>query len=163
MANQGNRGRPRKNKVDTTESQVGQSGTVNVPAEGEARIEKPEVEVVDGPGAMKYAEEMAFMEEKMEIVVHESTDPNAADPVQVNVNGRNQFFFRGRPIVVKRKFVERLARAKRTSYNQNLNHSDPNKFNQLHSRTALQYPFSVVSDPNPKGADWLKKVLAEPA
>ena len=28
-------------------------------------------------------------------------------------------------------------------------------FNTLKSRTALRYPFSVVHDPNPKGAAWL--------
>ncbi|MGE0383415.1 MAG: hypothetical protein AB7N65_14195 [Vicinamibacterales bacterium] len=147
--------------LESQEMQIGQDGEVGISLDGDAALDRPDIEVVDGPRAMQKADELAFMEEKVLIQVAESTDPNAENPITVAVNGRNQFIWRGVPTVVKRKFVERLARAKSTSYAQDVNTMDPTVFNKLHSRTALQYPFTVLEDRNPKGADWLRKVLAE--
>lgn len=77
------------------------------------------------------------------------------------VNGRSQFFQRGTPQEVKRYFVERLARAKRTSYSQNLDERLGESMNNMQSRHALRYPFSVIEDKNPKGSAWLRQILAE--
>ena len=125
-----------------------------------ARPDK-EIELIEGPGAMKKADELAFMEEKIVIVISESTDANAEDPVPLGINGRMKFVFRGQPTIIQRKYVERLAKAKTTSYKQDLNKTDPVEFNKLVSRRAHQYPFAVIRDDNPDGAAWLAKVLAE--
>lgn len=107
-----------------------------------------------------YAAHLAFMEEKMEIMVHESTDANAEPIVQVGVNGINQFFPRGEPVQCKRKFVEVLARARETSISTQTITTDRDVINRINRHTALRYPFSVIRDENPKGAAWLKSVLA---
>lgn len=121
------------------------------------------VEVADGPINKAYIDELAMAEEMVDVMVHESTDPNAENPVQVSCNGVNQFFYRGHTQSVKRKFLEILARAKRTSI------STPEGTNANGERTtvirkasALAYPFSVMRDPNPNGAAWLRKVLSQP-
>lgn len=101
------------------------------------------------------------MDEKMTITVASTTDKNAENPVLVSVNGRNMYFFRGGPTVCKRKYVERLARAKATSFDQNLDATDPEEYKRLIQTTSLQYPFSVMNDPNPAGSDWLLKIPAE--
>ena len=54
------------------------------------------IEPVDGPVSKSQLGEMSFSEEPIDIVVHESTDPNAENPVMVYCNGVPQFFLRGR-------------------------------------------------------------------
>ena len=101
---------------DKEQTPVGQDKSVILPASGsivQAVENLKDIEIVDKPMQDSYAEELAFMEEKLEVVVNEDTNPNAENPVQISVNGVNQFFMRGQPQVVKRKFVEVLARAKR--------------------------------------------------
>lgn len=123
---------------------------------------KPDLQIVEGAHALKFADEMVFMEEKVQIVVHESNDPNAENPIQVSVNGRVQFIWRGEEIWVRRKYVERLSRARSTSYKQDLTNAEPTQYNVLHGRTALVYPFAVRQD-SPAGQKWLRNLLAEPA
>ena len=119
------------------------------------------VEVVDRVLTTDKIEAEKFMAEKITVMVSETNDDSEDDIVQTWVNGRIQMFLRGTPQVVRRCYVEALARSKRTTYKQNLDERlGTEKFNTLHPRTALHYPFSVLHDPNPKGAAWLQSVLA---
>jgi hypothetical protein len=59
--------------------------------------------------------------------------------------------------------VEVLARCKETKYSQHTsNPNEPDRI-EMRARTALSYPFAVIEDQNPKGAAWLKAVIAEAA
>lgn len=121
----------------------------------------PDIEIVDRPLSMDKLETERFMAEKITVMVHESNDDSEDDMVPTWVNGRIQMFLRGQAQEVRRCFVEALARAKRTTYKQNLDERQGTaQFNTLHPRTALHYPFSVLHDPNPKGAAWIKNLLA---
>ena len=109
-----------------------------------------------------------FMEEPVEIMLHESIDPNAEQFIFCAVNGEGAgpqklpWLPRGVPITVKRKHVERLARAKPISLSTfDTRDATGALAKGIRSRRALAYPFSVIHDPNPKGHDWLKGVLAE--
>lgn len=114
----------------------------------------------DGPINNDYAAELAFNEEPMEIMVHESAAPNAENPVETRCNGVNQFFFRGNAQTVKRKFVEILAKSKETAINtREVAGFDGERTTRIEKSTALKYPFSVIRDDNPRGADWLRKLL----
>jgi len=148
--------------VDTTDLKAGQDNPRDMSVDGDAHIDPIDIEIVDGPDFRKRADALAFMEEKIEIMVHETTYKNAQPIVESWCNGRSQFFFRGQPTVVKRKYVGVLARAKQTTYTQQ-NVRLPNGDNTIRNipHTALQYPFSVLQDPNPKGADWLRQTVAE--
>jgi hypothetical protein len=152
----------KRKMIDTTEHQVGQDKPRDMPSTGEARIEASEIELVDGPDWKKKAEALAFMEEPVEVMVHETADKNAETIVEVFNSGRRQMFIRGQVQTVKRKFVEVLARAKHTVYRQERykDHEGNDAIRNI-PMTALRYPFSIVSDTNPKGRDWLKKILAE--
>lgn len=102
------------------------------------------------------------MQEPVTVMVHDTTDPNAEELVPVGVNGRMQYFARGVAQTVRRCYVERLARAKSTSYSQNLDERlGEQNFNRMKSHHALAYPFSVIEDKNPKGSAWLRGILAE--
>jgi len=113
----------------------------------------------------------AFMNEVVTIVIAETTDDNATPKVEVAVNGRRLFIPRGVPTNVghdefgrqfplKRMYVERLARARKTTYRQDLDPRLGEGVNKLQRHSALDYPFSVLEDTE-KGREWLKRVLAE--
>lgn len=148
--------------IDAGEHQIGQDGIVNMSTIGEAALARPDIEVVDGPEWKDRAAELAFMEERVDVVVHESSDKQAEPIVEVWVNGRAQRFIRGQVQTVKRKFVERLARAKPAHYrNEEYIDAEGGKAVRWPKGHTLAYPFAVVRDENPKGPAWLRKVLAE--
>ena len=109
------------------------------------------------------ASEESFMNELVTINVHSTPDENQAASLVVNVNGTNQPIIRGYPTMVRRKYVEVLARMKETKYNQiTRNASAPDQIDMV-ARHGLCYPFDLVEDTNPRGRAWLQHVLAEAA
>lgn len=155
----------RKTKVtDSNELQVGQSQFHEIPAAGNVSSEdfRDQFEVVDGPRLHDKASTMAFMEEKVVVMVHTTNDKTKEPIPCVSVNGINQYIVRGKPQIIKRKFVEGLARAREESVNTPFGR-DANGFDTYNiSKTqSLKYPFQVVDDPNPNGRAWLEKVMAE--
>lgn len=120
------------------------------------------IDVVDKPMPKEAFEMEAFMNEMVTIVVNPPHDADEPMLVQVAVNGVNQFIPRGEAIAVKRKYVEVLARAKRTDFAQNLDERlGEQGFNQVRTMHSLRFPFSMIGDPNPNGGAWLTGVLAE--
>lgn len=150
--------------VDTGDVKITQQKEILMSSHG-ATIDMPESEIEVAPAIeSNYANDLAFAEQKVEVVVHESTDPNAEPIVEVFNNGVRQNFIRGQAIFVKRKFVEVLARAKATGI-QTQEYADNvgDRGVRILRHTALKYPFSVMQDPSPKGSAWLKGILAEAA
>ncbi|GAA0586733.1 hypothetical protein ACFQH5_20210 [Halomonas salifodinae] len=151
----------REQRLETGEHQVGQDGTAAF--DGDTLI-KPETRTLDDPNLIKKAEILKFMEEPVTVEISEVSDENADHGFIIHVNGKSEPFRQGERKTVKRYFVEGLARAKRTGYKNQLV-VDPVTGDQEYeypSKTGLRYPFSVVHDPNPRGADWLKAVLRQP-
>lgn len=139
----------------------GDAGTVYVP-------EPPEIEVVTGAtksvkgkgGLDPYAQELIFNEEFVEVMLHETTDENAENPVFTACNGVPQYFYRGVPQRVKRKYLAILAACKEHSVSTpEYTGSDGARAVAIKRASSLKYPFSVISDPNPRGAAWLKALL----
>lgn len=107
-----------------------------------------------------YAEALKFNEEIIEVMVHESADKNASMIVETWVNGVPQRFIRGVPIKCKRKYVEVLARAKNIGITTDAGRKDSGEaYTNIRRTSALMYPFSVLSDENPKGRAWLKSLI----
>lgn len=148
--------------IETQEQSVAQSRPLDVPVEGSldglVRVDQ-EIVIADAPQLDDYAAQLAFMEEYVDVMVHESTDPNAEPIVDVYCNGIPQRFIRGNTQKVKRKFVEILANARQTSIKTNVRNDGDNVYNRIDKHTALRYPFSM-QDSNPKGQAWLKALLA---
>ena len=142
----------------------GEFDTVYVP-------EVPEIEIV--PGATKgvkgkggldpYFQELAFNEEMVEVMVHESTDDNAENPVFTSCNGVPQYFYRGVPQRVKRKYVGILASVKEHGITTpEYTAQDGSRAVGIRRTSSLKYPFSIISDTNPRGPAWLKSLLQAP-
>lgn len=109
----------------------------------------------------KLASDEAFMNEVVTVLVHESTDPNQPPHIILNVNGTNMPVIRGVPTLMKRKYLEVLARMKETRYTQRTpNPSEPDRI-VMEPKTAQVYPFAVHEDKNPRGRAWLANVMAE--
>ena len=105
------------------------------------------------------AELAAFMEEKVKILIYKDPTPGAYDVITITVNGLNQSVVRGIPSVIKRKYVESLARGRTTFYRQHTPDSSRPEMIQLVAENALTYPFEMIEDKNPRGRDWLNSIL----
>jgi hypothetical protein len=145
----------RKPQTDSTNEYLGRENTMEfgVPAAFSA-------EQIDQAFTMADADLEAFMNEPVMVTVISGGKDNEAPFVPVGVNGVTQMFQRDVPIVVKRKYVERLARAKETGYEQTVDDRLGEKMNALHQKHSLRYPFQVNRDDNPRGAAWLRAVMA---
>ena len=145
----------RKPEVDSTNEYLGTENTMEFGV-----VQEFSPEVITSPVTMKDAELEAFMNEPVMVTVMSSGKDNEAPFVHVAVNGVTQMFLRDTPIVVKRKYVERLARAKETGYDQDLDERKGEGMNVLKQVKSLRYPFTVNRDDNPRGSAWLRAVLA---
>lgn len=130
--------------------------------------EPPEIEIVPGAtgaakgqgGLSKHAQELLFNEEIVEVLVHESTDENAENPIFTSCNGVPQYFYRGVPQQVRRKFVAILATVKEHGITTpEATQADGTRTMNIRRTSSLKYPFSVIHDPNPRGPEWLRALL----
>jgi hypothetical protein len=155
---------PNTKAIEAAVQPVGQDRHLDVPVDGSIRDivrTDQEIEIVPGPALGDYAAELAFNEELVEVMVHESTDKNAEPIVDLYCNGVPQRFVRGRTQTVKRKYVEILARARVTAMTTVVQIEGDNVINRINKHTALRYPFSIQREDNPKGAAWLRKIQQE--
>ena len=156
----------RKQLFDANETDVSTDSVATMPATGDIKREDfldPVIEIETAPAnaLSDHAAQLAFLEEKVDVMVHESADPNAEPIVETWVNGVAQRFIRGQVQTVRRKYVEVLARAKNTNVTTKESFRNGERGTDILKHTALKYPFSVMRDDNPKGGQWLKGVLAQ--
>lgn len=157
-----------KGKIDSPEVETAQPSeifdSVYVP-------DAPEIEVVSGltpgvkgkGGLSEQAQALIFNEEIVEVMLHESTDENAENPVFTACNGVPQYFYRGLPQQVKRKYVAILASVKEHNVKTpEFTTPDGARGMSIRRTSSLKYPFSIIHDPNPRGAAWLKALLQAP-
>lgn len=149
--------------VESEDTKAGQDAPRVMSSRGDAResLDALNFQAVDRVSEEKLRE-LQFMEDVLTVHVHESTNPLDAPIPAVWNDGVSQYFIRGQEQRVKRKFVEVLARLKKTTYSQRkqVNAVGDEEYVQV-PHTALLYPFSVTSDPNPNGAAWLRSVIQE--
>jgi hypothetical protein len=157
--------------LDVQELGVADEGTFKFAEDGTADEDVPEIITESNlSGFNEKAQQLAFNEELLTITLHASTDPNAEQMVYLAVNGIGAgpngvpWLPRDQPITIKRKFVERLCRARPVAYG---NVERTNEFGErvitYPKTSALKYPFSVVEDKNPKGGQWLIGLLSSRA
>lgn len=120
------------------------------------------IQVVDRVGDPEKAAMLAFMNELIEVRLATTTDKNAEQVVEINVNGVQKFLRRGVPQTVPRFIVDRLARVKLTGYSQREVTNSEGVRQYVHDpMTGLRYDFSVTRDDSPHADAWLRSVIAE--
>lgn len=144
------------------QSMVGKGAVKSIPATGKAEVISESELVVTTNLEKSYAEQLAFLEEPVEVMVAEPQDEKESNLVQLFVQGRSQMIIPGQPIIIKRKYLEVLARAKQIRYKPvvKINDLTGAPVNMMIPRLVLRYNFSVIQDKNPKGAEWLRRILA---
>lgn len=161
--------KPRYSK-STEEMQGPIAPDVTMPVRGDFKREDvPEIElatdvIADGND---WAEKMRFMDQMVEIRIHDTNDPNAEPRVPVCVNGEKahpvygNHLPRGMEITVKRRVAEVLARAKPINVRtiKTIDH-DGNDTSKIVRTIGAQYPFELVN-PKPRDLEWLKRIRAE--
>lgn len=153
------KGRNTVKELDTRGMEVGQHADLPITAQ----VGGGAIQPVDGPLNKDYMDELAFMEEIIEIMVHEVDDPAAENPVAAGNQGRVVYFQRGVPTRARRCIVDSLiVKTDRISTPEYFNGAGE-RARAIRRTSALKYPFSVISDPNPKGGEWLRKRMAETA
>lgn len=105
---------------------------------------------------------LAFMNEPIEIRIGVTTDKEAAQVFEININGKLELFRRGETKTVPRYFVDRMLRLKQTVYTQKEVVNDQGDKDILNiAHTAILYDFAITRDSNPLGRHWERAVLAE--
>jgi hypothetical protein len=104
----------------------------------------------------------AFMNEKVLIHVYTDGTGGALEVITPTVNGVNQPIIRGRDQLVKRKYVEVLARSKIITYRQEVADQSRPENIQMTPLANMTAPFVVREDKNPRGRAWLEHILAQP-
>jgi hypothetical protein len=131
-----------------------------------------DVILVDTSLASKdYLAELAFFEEPVTIRLEPSADQNAVMSFVVWVNGKGAEIFEqgrwrsiawlpvGRPIIVKRKVLEVIARTKHDTIHTEIRHPESERPENIEQRfTSAVASFSVIEDRNPRGAPWLTEM-----
>lgn len=106
-----------------------------------------------------------FMQDVLEVHFHEPADENEPQFAEVTVNGEYRSVLRGTAARLKRMHVAVLANAKQLRVQQKkIVNADGSMGFVEQPVMKLTYPFSVISDPDPRrGASWLKQLLRNPA
>jgi hypothetical protein len=118
-----------------------------------------------------YLDELAFMEEPVTIRLEPSTDRNAATSFPVWVNGKMAEVYQngrwdeigylpvGRLLVVKRKVLEVIIRAKINTINTIIENVDSDQpYNTEGRSTTAVHSFSITEDRNPRGPAWVQEL-----
>lgn len=150
---------------DSQDHEIGQSNERTLKSTGPAD-QALESSVIVKVNEQPYDDEkmamLKFMAEPIEIRIGTTTDKNAEQCFEININGRLEFFRRGETKTVPRYVVDRLLRLKQTVYTQKevVNAEGVKDIVNI-PHTALKYDYAITRDDNPLGKSWERAVLAE--
>jgi hypothetical protein len=116
---------------------------------------------MDDPHLKKFMADAAFMEEQVLVRVAPSSSKDDPKIVEVWNDGRPQRMIRGEWTIVRRKYVEVLARAKPFGVTTpETIDANGDRTTRIDTHNGTMYPFEM-RDKNPIGPAWLARILAE--
>lgn len=154
--------------IDSTEIDI-DNGTVAMSIANTAKGSNPLLDssiVTEPVYATAQLDEEAFMAQPVDVMLLEPSNESEPQFAEVTVNGNYRLLPRdGNVITIPRTHVGVLCDAKIQRVTQRkVVTSDGSMGYEEQVKTALAYPFSVISDPSgAKGAEWLKKKLRSAA
>ena len=148
---------------EADEQDLGDPGTADFQmTNGDLELVTPRVTDVSKPEFRDKMRMMEFNKELVKVHIQETQEINADQVFFIGVNGKQEIFKRGEIKVVKRMFVEGLARAKPIRYeNKKITDENGDEKYVYPARAGLKYPFSVLEDKNPSGKAWLSHLLRQ--
>lgn len=162
-----------RRELGNTDLPIGQSPSIDLPDDGP--IDREQIVIpVDKPLLSDYLTDLKFSEDPVTIRVERSAEKHAPKVVdcwcngvgcEAWINGRwlqLGWIPVGREVIIKRKYVEILARSKIDSITtQSDEPGVESPQNRIDRSTSAKVPFSVLRDDNPKGHAWLTRLMAE--
>jgi len=124
----------------------------------EESLESP-IQVVNNEALERYAHDLAFMSEPVEVMILPSHDKNDTTRlVSVSVNGKSYYMLRGEWQVVPRFVLQIIAQAKRETWSFGYRKAaDGSTFETSNAYNVLRYPHHY-RDKNPKGQAWYDSI-----
>lgn len=131
-----------------------------------------DVVIADKPINADYLDELLFQEEPVKIILNPSAEKNASTAFPVWVNGKGAEVFQnnqwteigylpvGRPLTIKRKYLEVIIRTKLdaiTTFHEDSTVERPR--NEIRRATSSVHSFSILEDRNPKGQAWAQEMI----
>ena len=141
--------------------------------DGDIITGEPLREIAHGKGKLSadYLAELAFNEEPVTIMLEPSADKNAASAFPIWVNGKRAEVYQngawqeigylptGRELIVKRKVLEVIIRAKIDTVSTKILDENGERPNNIISRfTSPVHSFSILEDRNPRGPAWVAEL-----
>lgn len=168
----------RLSELDSRSIETEQKDPLKMPPLGES-VQHPSTIVtpLDKPLNSEFLAEIAFAEEPIKILIHRSVEKFASsttDYIAINGTPAEMLFKngwvpmgylpRGVSFITKRKYVEVLARAKQDTVNTQVierDNEDPQNFVERVTTSVMS--FTVLEDKNPKGTEWLTRLVRSQA
>lgn len=141
---------------------LGKDDPIELPEvmDGEASLARPHA--VAENDIRKLYEDASFLEDKLVVRLSQPANESDQQFATLRVNERMVRLPRdNQEYVIRRKFVEILLRSKSTRIHQVRREINGEIVLVNQTKTTQDYPFELVSDPNPKGAQWLRTLLHE--
>ena len=139
--------------IQTSDVELRSESTIELGgADHVADLDRPDLAVVTdeslaSPAVSEYVKDLKFMEDILTVVVSETTDPNAENPVPCSVNGDKRLLTRGQEYRIARKFVDSLIKVEDRVTTRNYKDEQGVDQTQITKKPALKYPLSVIHDP----------------
>jgi hypothetical protein len=116
---------------------------------------------MDDPQLKKYFADAAFMDEEVLVRVAPSSNNDDEKIIAVWNDGKPQRMIRGQWTIVKRKYVEVLARSKPFGVTTpEIIDANGDRTTRIDTHNGSLYPFEM-RDKNPIGQAWLSRILSE--
>ena len=166
--------RRKKSGVNSTDFEMGQKPNIELTLDKTPEV--PQIEAIHASTLVDgKVEALAFNEEPIEVLIYPSSEENAPLVVDCWVNGRGAEVFTngawhsmgclpvGIRVITRRKYAEVLLRAKRdkiqTHHEDSTVERPKNTVTRVSSSVAN---IQVVHDNNPKGIEWVRRMMAQP-
>lgn len=141
----------KKPDIKTSDVEIAGATSVDL-SSGVEKVERPDLitvtdDTLASPHVKEYANDLKFMEDVLTVVVGETTDPYADNPVFCAVNGEKRSLMRGVEYKLQRKFVDSLIKREDRIKTVNFKDADGVDQTRVDRIPALRYPLSIISDP----------------
>lgn len=146
---------------NTSDMEMRQPGPVTMALDTE--LDREDIVVAQPQDNQKdYDAAIAFMEEDLVILLSKPSEKNSAALIDLRVNGIVKWVRVGVPQVLKRKYVEVLARSQPWDVQTDVKQHAKHETNDVIRTPINKYPFSVMEDPSgARGMAWLQQVMYE--
>jgi hypothetical protein len=119
------------------------------------------IDPVPAEAAGKYAEDLSFLNEEVEVMLQPSSNPADSTRIvgPISVNGKGIWIPRGEWVKMRRKYLGVLLSAHTDSWTFTATPTgDGGSKNQQYAVQSSRYSVAGIRDQNPKGEGWLRQL-----